>query len=392
MLIRWFLVVGGFLITIAILAFVVGYSYLRSVERDLEDAVDRWATVGGVTSLRELQPVPIAPKENAAFLYEKAFALEREYRTNGGHDFREPIEDIELLRQKLVPCREIIETTSQASKQEQCIWKTDYYTNPEFSQVKLPYLALTRSLARILAADALVRAEDVDYSHAILNIETMLHMAQHVRSEPGMIQTLVSLGIEQLALNHLEIIFYDCEVPQTEILSILNIDDYRISAKEALIADGAGIYQFFTNQDVLLNSNSGYEDKSGLWIMRELVQYLDLMTEYVRLTESPYFKVESPCHAIFIPNEPWSLAGFLPATCHFLKQIAMAESRYLLISEAFKLREYRKEHCEYPAKWDMPINPLTGEPLEYEKTTEGFHLIGDIPDTEDDYSLEWEWH
>lgn len=75
-------------------------------------------------------------------------------------------------------------------------------TPPAFPglEVQLPHLTHLRTIARLLAADAVLAIEAGDPSRAIADLTAMHELARQLHAGPSLIEQLVALAIEQLAL------------------------------------------------------------------------------------------------------------------------------------------------------------------------------------------------
>ena len=87
---------------------------------------------------------------------------------------------------------------------------------------------------------------------------------------------------------------------------------------------------------------------------------------------------------------PYQVGSQIAGLSSAMKSIQRSRRNELAAQTAVALRRYRDEHGSYPDTWDMPIDPLSGQPMLYRRTDAGFEITGSLD--EDDYPLHWQWN
>lgn len=161
-------------------------------------------------------PTPVPDDENAAIIYGNAIdqlnetnvaRLGEPIGTNSGIDdvlyFREPIsakmrEQFELALRLNAVALDIIKQVTNASESR---YPIDYIDGPS---AKLPHLGGLKSLSRLLACDAILKAEASNTPAASDDVLAQLNVSRSLDNEPILISQLVSAGILSMSSRTLE--------------------------------------------------------------------------------------------------------------------------------------------------------------------------------------------
>lgn len=230
---------------------------------------------------QSVAPLPVADRDNAAILYEKAseamgpegdwpkaFAewTNRWKDQHGGLD--EPPSP--QLRQVLHDWRSVLALLHEAAS------KPGYYVDRGYHRptvyVDLSDLQNMRYMAGVLALDGQDKAATGDMRGAIQDINTRLAMARHAATEPLVIAMLVSAGLEGNAFSTLEGLLARRKVSAADLatLRIENGPSYRRLLERAWRVEEAvrltTIYEIDTGQSQLSRlvyyANYGQEPSS----------------------------------------------------------------------------------------------------------------------------------
>lgn len=198
-----------------------------------------------------------------------------------------------------------------------------------------------------------------------------------------MLGLLVAISIDARAMEGFDTVYSDKELPtehQLEIFKGQLVTDSMI--RRVIINEGTMHLQTLREHYDRLPLRIGYhKDVQALleWEL-ELVKAFDNSSGGSKSLEFelPQVPSDATISKILIPD--WN---------SFLSVIDRARRGELAVETVIELRQYRAEHDEYPESWDMPIDPLSGKPMIYRRTDDGFEIMGSLAD--DDHPLVWRW-
>jgi len=355
------LFIGG--ISLLFIAFAVMFVYVAG-RREYMRAREAWVDLGGV-----LDPAKIAPPaseipddQNAAVAYEPVFefleSLPDEEQELLGEDPNET-PGVTALVEK---CEDITAQLREATKIERCRWDADY---TQGGNVVYAHLGRSRDAARILAADAMVAEMNGDFKRACNDIEAMLRLGKHVGNERIVTGELTEIAIQQLAVSLYKEMFSERFAPPNDVPDIVADIDRRAELRSVLLKEVA--------LSIDLRGKAPPRD-AGLTSYWDLAYYLRTMHDVVTRAAKPYY--EAP---ITEADHPWyasiseTLLAFIESTD---RGMALSQLEMVMLVAAEQLREYKAEHGAYPEpdEFEAPIDPVTGQPLGYERDGEGFVL------------------
>lgn len=395
---------------------------------ELEREIARLRAEGAPVTLAEVAPPPVPDSENAALLYERAFArlprLERRDSSDPTSDLRLSDADAQVLfdffgtnREKrravsLVELRRVVVGTEdalalvrEAAAMPRCRFPVDWEAG---KYATFPHLALLRSLYHLLGARAIVMAQEGRHPEACADLEAMFGIARHIGAEPALISQFRQ---------------YDClsafGVSLQRVLGTGPLEEGWSRLDEALAAfdlygrfesamktEYAGITWAFdaVREDpgqFLCNLGSeGGEGKPALGIRdvirplfepvlkRDQARFLRRMSEWIELArrrapvESNLPEERSsgmPWHArmtyiLFYPvPQPYQLNDFMVKRDEAIARLALTrcalalEERRRLLSEGF---DPRRVALAKP----LPDDPHTGRPFRYRMHGTGYVL------------------
>lgn len=218
---RWlvWLVVVVVLLAIPAVLCILWTSANRAAEADLAAAVAAIRARNEPLDWSELAPAPIPPDRNAALVYRQAFgailahdkadAAAAQEAKRLGDLLDHLLADAALRRKQQDDVRAILAASAEALKLARQArglpgvdWQVDY-AGPAVA-VRLPHLANSRNLARLLALAAVHAHESGDDAEAVEYLRDLHALARAVRRPPTLITYLVGIVIGCCAHDALE--------------------------------------------------------------------------------------------------------------------------------------------------------------------------------------------
>ena len=348
-----------------------------------------WRAMGGVFDFSEMAPDAIPDEENAAVAYGVAFkfldGLENEENYLLGADpAEEP--DVNAVLDK---CGEVIVQLRSASQMKKCRWDVDYDAGID---AMFSHQGSVRIAARLLASDAYRASESGRDEVVVRDIETMLRMVLHAANDSTITGQLVAGSVMGNAISLYENFFKDHAAPKNNIAAIADRYDDRALYKRGLMGDVA------LSRSMLLDMLGDTEDSIPLYqqfvLNWDQAYYLREVMRRVEDCDRPYYEAiksedgRVPIYAV-------AAGTSIPAFNRTARSLARVRLRAVMLVTAEKLRAYKAEHGAYPetdAKGGvkMPIDPVTGKPLVYERVGDGFVLTSEVKDG-NGKNTEWRW-
>jgi hypothetical protein len=395
-------------------------------ERELKQVVAQAEKVGFKLQPEQVIPPQIPDKENAAIVYQEAFALADKLKKEHGNELQfivpgRKIQFEELSPQQKKVLTRIILNDSEFIKLYGLIEKAVNFPSCRFDVkyglgTSLPHLSKIRYLANLEALRVYLFSEEKEYKRAIESAQTGLRLGDSLADEPTIISQLVRKTIDETAMNSFQSIFNS--YPDKNL-----IDDYRkviseIDKKDKKLARFEAELAFFNSllktQSNFLNFVSGirygqteyfgqkirrkiFNKIFGGYLVKPLLEqnhifYIQKMTALIALSNSPFFlqkeKFREWDQDLMVNIVAWSKRGkcmisamLLPAISSILEQ----QVKYTATLDSFKLalalKIYKQKHGYYPDKIailspevipELPLDPFTGKEYIYRKEGRGF--------------------
>lgn len=400
------MLIGGVIYT------VLSYSASSELEMELEEIKNS----GKPVTLLDLIPPPIPDEENAAPVYKKAFAImvKGTKEEEKLHDLKWSEEEVPAVRRLLEKNEDTLNLLQQATSFEKSQFPLDYAKGFE---MPLPHLAQFRNCARLLAADALIKAMDGEIDEALSSCQVGLRMGKASQDPIILISYLVRNAIDAIMLTALEEILSESgDVSQDmcyALLRELNTGEERrlvfIRALEAERCFAISAFRRMQNDPSYLGKISSSEaipekelKKAGVQDINEYVAryleedqlcYLKLMKKMISLWRIPYYKSMKSFQELFsgesaLPPEViltrmW-VPAFSMAALVNAHHDALVKANYL----ALALKLYKMQEGLYPKALEglvpeiiaeLPRDPFTGKNYIYRQEGEGFavYSVGD---------------
>jgi hypothetical protein len=325
----------------------------------------------------------------------------------------------------LVKNQEILNLVVAGSDKPYC-WNKYESKNNDIFPVLLPHLAPYKTLSKILCWEASFLALGGNYHQGFENILVTLKLGKHIKTEPGLVEQLVGIAIENISLQNLWQILSKYNIDslelrklQDELSAITQNETFRISFKAERLCMYDVVQRCFTDDifggHICLNlkeSKQLMDDVSGengkqkqefleiskalfhaLFIqpgkkeaikasdeMYDYYEKLSALTPFEQRNRGPntHEKIQE------LANKNMYLAILAPA----LDKIAVITYRNKAEIEAtttiIATIRYKQEKGTYPDNLqellntglvkEIPLDPFSDKPLVYKKTEKGFTL------------------
>ncbi|HUT73226.1 MAG TPA: hypothetical protein VM221_00120 [Armatimonadota bacterium] len=398
----------------------------RRAERDLARAMNQIAATGAPVKLTQLARPPIPDAQNAAIVYQRAFAaLKLSDNDKGllrqGLSGKSSLADpaiAERARGILQRNADALRLIHSASTMPRCDFRLDWSKG---NGVALPQLGQLRMCSRLLCVESamLLREGHVDDALAASAANCRLARAAE---EPNLLGPLTEYSIIGMAVKSLADILHDsqpaasmCRLVAGDIASMDLVPSYVAALKGNRVM-GISIFDSFRpSRDPLravAEFASGEKGRgrhwssprssafTGWWLATDELTYLQLMARVVREGSLPYRKVVTIHPRVedsveTLPRMPPRLvtALLIPAfsNCHRARDRAIAHLGLARI--ALLLKAYRADHGGYPTSLEelaraegraLPTDPFSGKPFVYRRDGAGFLIYSWGPNLKDD--------
>lgn len=362
-------------------------------------------------------PPPIDDAQNAALIYEKAFARLDADKTLA--------EDTSPLKQDkpdmpspataslLDRHARTLALLHQAAALPACRFDHDF-AHPSFEML-LPELSKARSAGRLLRLAARSELAQGRVDNALDAIRDLLHLSRHMTGTPTLINMLVAISIETMARDTLAEVLPAVTRPAQ--LSAVDLGDAgymqrnlrrSLEGEEAaalamLSGIGTGRYTFgeltaMADGSTVLN---GTRDRPLAALFRvfllpdEIQNYRHYMADTRKAALEPYFKVQASLHETenTITHMGLLMRLLAPSLNGCFKQVAKSSAQHSTAQVAMALTAYRLDHGQYPGKLDLlvpayldevPLDPFDGKPLRLIAKPDELVIYSVGPDGKDD--------
>ncbi len=354
---------------------------------NLEELRAEWEAAGGVDDLAKLMPEPVPDEENAAVIYRRLFpeitaatqareftrTLEESPHDPHDLDDLDDLAHLKALDTLLAPHEELLRELLEAAMMEECHWGEDGYSSLSSAtaltfggQMQMP------DAARLMSADLRRQLLRGDLEAAAQRFEALMNMASQTMQPATVLNVLVAIAIRTTALETFREALQDQPRMRPDPSWFDRPAPGEVTGQMILHESAYALPMIAAATDVVRVLRG-----------RNEAAYLELMLQPYRQKEMPFWQQEwsgaEIADSVFLL--PASMAA--PAIDRAVEAIWWMEGRFLQLETAFELRLHRAEHGAYPETWETPANPLTGEPIEYERAGAGFRLHLRHPRTED---------
>jgi hypothetical protein len=382
-----------------VLWFASGRAQLNRALADLKAA-------GIPTSISQITPPTIPDAENAAQVYQRAWALLGETPDDVhqivGTSLRVPLSQLPREARRTIMAwldrkRPASDLAKVAARFDKCRLPLRY---EDGILIRLPELSNMLRLTQLLQVDAAERLDRGDLSGALDSAFAIRAMARHCASHSLLTCKFAAFACYGRSADALDLILQHARLPTVYLEGILvrltkeRPDADLRDAFESEICFGMDAYNGLRTKR-LTPADLGWPGKAGglqtawlRWVAdRDEAAYLKAMRGYRELSDKPYFEIKARADAIQGQIEA---AGYWPCPMATLTTPALGgaftatgrvEARYQIQRLAVASMIYRKKHGRYPDKLEelaptimpeIPIDPFSGKPYVYRREGKGF--------------------
>ena len=372
-------------------------------------------------------PARVPDRLNAAFTYQRAFdavaklesqSKEVQEKWNRWTDPtpEEPLDPKDAdLRSFLKKNEPALALLRRAAAMPDCYFEHNY--DQPYFDILLPELGHTRQGAHLLLLDARCKAADGNARGALEDINCVLAMAAHARSEPFIVCVLSAASLDGMAVKALEDTLASTR-PKAEDLAAVTIEEsapYQRSMARAFRMEEAFVLGFFstaTEDSEALRAVKApaafvMEPFASVWrvflLPDDIASYRQTMHHYATMTARPYREAHADWEKWDDELRATGVGLFtrmlVPALSAAAKHAAEADARHQLACTALAVEKYRAKTGQPPARLDdlapdyldsVPVDPFDGKPLRMAVSQGGILLYNIGPDLKDEGGAPWD--
>jgi hypothetical protein len=368
------LVFWGILLLVLVPWFIRRYQE-AAAKREIERELAAIRAKGEPTSLVEAAPPPVPDAENAAVVFEKAFAVMAANEL--------PSENAEAMR-----------LAREAMKRPRCRFDLDYTAGPA---MVTPHLAKLRHLARLFSSKALLNAHNGLPDKAAESVGSIFGLARALDEEPLLISNLVGIAISGIGLDALERIEREAPLSdpaRREVLKHLAQLDARGPVTRGLVAERGAVHgyvQALIREGRIPGMGVDPDLQRAMasnphMIVEENARFLREMTKAIEASRMPSWKalrkfklIEMRLGSLSPEEAPLSAQLFSPVCATHVRGVRLTACRDAAVI-GLSCELYKSRHGKYPDKLGrlapefldkLPPDPFTGRPFVYRRKGEG---------------------
>jgi len=427
----------GGLIGLVIILVVAAYLILQAVgARQVNAAVARIKASGAPTTWEEAIPPPVPDDQNAALLYEKAFAaitLDKvqtkprpryppypyppekkrthpqrvalgNYMAAATSQKRRPLEN--AARKILADNARALSYARQAVKRPKCRFNRNW-DDPLW--MLTPELSRLKDLSRLTSVRAVLQADRGDLAGALDSWPINLSIANHLEGDPSLLGQLTRYSVLHVATASLRGILQDDGLSREQCLDLarglgrVNIGQAFIKCFEAERSSSLSTLDYLRKKplwtlDYVRKKPQGLASYASLWYRAvgpfDQAAMLRYWEKQIALARRPYRESSSRFDALSddIPGYALFTRALEPSFGRAVGARDGAIAEVGLMRIGLGLGAYRTECGEYPdsldglrraLKWDVPEDPFSGKDFVYRREGAGDLLYSIGPDLKD---------
>lgn len=357
--------------------------------------------------LATLPPV-VSEEQNAAPLYQKAFARLKKFPPNGidnppfgSHDEFDSKEPATIAF--LDHHAQTIALLRQAATRPSCRFEEDL-KDIDLTRV-ISNSSIVRSAANLLALHARESLANGQPAEAIADAQSLLQMSRDIGQRPMLVHALVGMGVDALGVHTLQMSLPAAQ--QVKDLAALNVDElpsFGQSFRQALRGEeyfGLMNYEALPNVQPSMTGHTLLAPQSGRGgafyriFFLDVDSYLNLMEQTQNWAAQPYYQIREQLSKFpEVPNRLGLMTSILaPTLKRNLETLARIEAgdaaaRVLIAATRYRL-EYEKLPNDLndltPGYLDtIPLDPFDGQPIRLTTKNGQWTLYSVGPDQTDD--------
>jgi hypothetical protein len=386
---------------------------VRAAEAAVQAELERIKAAGQPVTANQIAPPPVPEAENAAVLYEKAFAatkLTKDDRNALSHVLFPPPGSprdrwISPVRAIVARNRRALDLTYEATARPRCRFPVDW---EEGAAALFPQLAKMRELSRLISAQGVLFSVDGDVPRALQAVRAGIALGDSLAEEPVEVSQVVRYRIYQAAFEALQAVLSARRVPAATGKPLYD----RLAAiqimgpfKRAALGERAAavtLYQIAESDPKRLGITLSPVQRTILppaWAL-DAAEWLPLMSRRIALVDQPYRAVRTQLMALDVDGrelgknnaDPVVQLVFLEAdgwASSWWEQRDMAIARTGLARAALALKAYQEQKGSYPDSikvlrgavgWRIPQDPFSGRDFAYKREGEAALIYSVGPD------------
>lgn len=417
--------VFAFVTGIIFLVYLMTHAILNiTTGLELSETLKQAKASGIKMTLEEIIPPPVPDEQNAALVYEEAFALvdklkekykdEWEYmpyminkRGNSVTPETLSTEQKKILAKLLLEDADFLKLyilIEKAVELPECRFDIKYEDG--FAML-LPHPQNIRQLARLMVARTYILTEEKRYKEALSSFRVGLKLGESLKDEPVLISQLVRIAIDGITTESIQPIIntYPEEILikdyQELILEIDKKEKKLMKGLEGELVWGSTFgFEKFLKGDVKDLVSSGIFDRQVILyrlyvsypakplLKQDYNFYVRSLTDYISLSRLPYYKTKDELSELDKKVETVGWQFKYPLTAMIMPalhraQISQARDNAQLdgLKIACALKIYKKENGYYPDELtalvpgiisELPLDEFTGKNFIYKKEGKGF--------------------
>jgi ABC-type transport system involved in multi-copper enzyme maturation permease subunit len=403
-----------------------------AVSIKLNNAIRQAKMEGIRLTLEEVIPPPVRDKDNAALVYQQAFALaerlKNKYKEEWGYmpyESKIPVEELTTEQKRtisrIMKDPEFVKfyvLLDRAISMPACRFDIKYGEGPA---MLLPDLAKMRSMARLIAARTYILAEERRDNEALRSAGTGLQLGNFLADEPIIISQLVRIAQDDISVKSLNLLVNRESIALSvedyrRLLSIL--EGKRSGMTKALEGELVFLGRYFFEQQITLGRALGYmfaNESKGHRLLGNLYGgylgspvlkmdytfYIRALAETINYSKKTYFAIKDKTDEWERKISPDKFKACkhlissisLPALSRILVQQARNNANLDSCKLALALKIYREKHGNYPDSLysvspeiipELPLDPFTGKNYIYRREGKGFIVYSVGPNETDD--------
>jgi hypothetical protein len=403
---------GGLIVLLVVLA-AGGYAFFRaSSGKRVQSALERLKASGAPTTWEEVIPPPVPDEENAAVMYQEAFAALAlpdpaqdaivDYAFAPTREERQAHE--EAAREALGHNAEALSYLRKAAARPKCRFDRDW-GNP--SAMLYPALSRMKQLSRLVCAQAMLQADDGDLPGALETWSLNLDFVNHLESDPMLLAHLTRVAIIAVADAALRPLLQqgrprpeDCR-RLADALAKVNLRAAFIKALEA-----ERVWSLIMLDEAYRDPKAMAKQFGGTWLGYRMLRPTDeaALLRYwervIALAGKPYREIVDEYDEVIdeVPERAVVAASYAPVYKRGRSAIEAGLAYAGLMRTGLGLAAYRARHGEYPGsldrlrkalQWEVPEDPLSGRDFIYRREGVGYLLYSLGRDLDDDGGREF---
>ncbi len=365
------------------------------------------------TDWEQVIPKGVPAEQNAASLYEQAFALlnegtKQEQQLHSAWNRELTAKEWLTVDSLLQKNQRALQFVRQAAQKPRCLFTADR-SNP-LTGIS-PHYARLRACARLLALEARQRKRQGNINGVAESLRTGMRLSEHLADDPQVLITyLVRLAIDAIALRNLERTLNDTEASRADYRAVLNAlsrltpqkDLARAFVHERLVSRFMHRLLYMGRLQELPDEAKAQNVRVpwlvGWGIARNEAFTLRALRQMIAEAQQDGFDWQRINRLSNLEQQARRqgcplAAQLLPVFVKVFPKAAQRQAQVDATRLAFALRLYRLDHGDYPSSLNtlapeylkhVPLDPFSHQPFIYKREGKGFVVYSVGPNFRND--------